>query len=101
MFNSLFSLLLLQGCGSKRPDIPRANYNLQLDEYTLRLQDFTFPSGLRVLFQSEKTQPIVAITSVIDRGSQYDQPTMEGIAHVVEHLAFRANHGGVKKSWTY
>ena len=96
MFVSILSLLLLEGCGSKKPEIPRANYNLQLDEYTLRLQDFTFPSGLRVLFQSEKTQPIVAITSVIDRGSEHDQPTMEGIAHVVEHLAFRANHGGVK-----
>jgi len=96
MIFSILSLLLLEGCASKKPAIPKASYNLQLDEYTLRLQDFTFPSGLRVLFQSEKTQPIVAITAVIDRGSEHDQPTMEGIAHVVEHLAFRANHGGVK-----
>ena len=36
---------------------------------------------------SELTQPIVAVTSVIDRGSEHDQPNMDGIAHVVEHLA--------------
>jgi zinc protease len=96
MFSSMLSLLILGMPAADAAPIPRADYNLQLDEYTLRLQDFTFPSGLRILFQSERTQPIVAITSVIDRGSEHDQPTMDGIAHVVEHLAFRANHGGVK-----
>ena len=95
MFTSLVSLLLLGGMGEAAP-VPRADYSLKLDEYSLRLQDFTFPSGLRILFQSERTQPIVAITSVIDRGSEHDQKDMDGIAHVVEHLAFRANHGGVK-----
>ena len=96
MFSSILSWLVLGAPTLQAAPIPRADYNLQLDEYTLRLQDFTFPSGLRILFQSERTQPIVAITSVIDRGSEHDQKSMDGIAHVVEHLAFRANHGGVK-----
>jgi zinc protease len=76
--------------------IPEAEYKLKLDQYNLELTDYRFPSGLRILFQSEKTQPIVAITTAIDRGSEYDQEDMDGIAHVVEHLAFRANHGGIK-----
>lgn len=79
-----------------RKKIPEANYQLQLDPYDLQLSDYRFPSGLRILFQSERTQPVVAITSVIDRGSEYDQEGVDGIAHVLEHLAFRANHGGIK-----
>lgn len=79
-----------------RKKIPNANYQLQLDPYDLHLSDYRFPSGLRILFQSERTQPVVAITSVIDRGSEYDQEDVDGIAHVLEHLAFRANHGGIK-----
>ena len=55
MIFSILSLLLLEGCASKKPAIPKASYNLQLDEYTLRLQDFTFPSGLRVLHIAETT----------------------------------------------
>ena len=81
---------------AKAQEIPKASYKLELEDYNLELVDYQFPSKLRILFQSERTQPIVAITSVIDRGSEYDQPGMDGIAHVVEHLAFRANHGGIK-----
>jgi predicted Zn-dependent peptidase len=58
-----------------------------------------FPSGLRILFQSERSQPIVAITSVIDSGGSNDQPGYEGIAHVIEHLNFRAKHGDLPKNW--
>ena len=76
--------------------IPKAAYKLNLEVYDLQLSDYRFPSGLRVLFQSERTQPVIAITSVIDRGSEYDQENMDGIAHVVEHLAFRARHADVK-----
>ena len=49
--------------------------------------DYRF-QRLRIMFQSEQTQPVVAITSVIDRGSEYDQEGVDGIAHVLEHLAF-------------
>ena len=76
--------------------IPKAEYKLNLEAYDLQLSDYRFPSGLRVLFQSERTQPVIAITAVIDRGSEHDQEEMDGIAHVVEHLAFRARHGDVK-----
>ena len=76
--------------------VPEANYQLKLDPYNLNISDYRFPSGLRIMFQSEQTQPVVAITSVIDRGSEYDQEGVDGIAHVLEHLAFRANHGGIK-----
>jgi zinc protease len=78
--------------------IPPADYKVPTFgvEFNPSFTSYSFPSGLRILFQSEQSQPIVAITAVIDRGSEHDQETYDGIAHVVEHLAFRANHGGVK-----
>lgn len=79
--------------------VPKAPYELKLDNYDVNIRDYYFPSGLRVMFQSEHSQPIVAITLVFDRGSEFDQPGYEGIAHVVEHLAFRAEHAGLPKNW--
>lgn len=79
--------------------VPKAPYVLKLDNYDVNIRDYNFPSGLRVMFQSEHSQPVVAITLVFDRGSEYDQPGYEGIAHVVEHLAFRTEHAGLPKNW--
>ena len=82
-------------------DIPKADYKLKLDEYNIQMADYQFPSGLRVIFQEEHSQPIVAITTVIDTGSEADQEGMDGIAHVLEHLAFRAKHGDLPKNWDF
>ncbi len=77
--------------------VPKADFNLKLDQYSIELSSYPFPSGLTVIFQEEHSQPVVAVTSVIDSGSSNDQPGMEGIAHVVEHLMFRAQHGDLPK----
>jgi zinc protease len=93
-------LFLVSLCaGSASAAIPKASYKLNLEEFSLHLTDYRFPSGLRILFQSERSQPIVAITSVIDSGGSNDQPGYEGIAHVIEHLNFRAKHGDLPKNW--
>ncbi len=78
----------------------RPNLELSLDEYELKIRDYTFPSGVRIIFQEDHTQPIVSITSVIDRGSSHDPEGLEGIAHLVEHLWFRSIHGeNAPKVW--
>ena len=79
-------------------------YELRLDRYDIQTVDYRFPSGLRIMFQEEHTQPIVSITNWIDRGSIVDGvnehgESVEGIAHAVEHLAFRAKHGDLPKNW--
>lgn len=84
--------------------LPKVEYRLKLEDYAIATQDYRFPSGLRILFQEDHTQPIVSVTNWIDRGSVYDGTTAdgkstEGIAHVVEHLAFRARHEGLPKNW--
>lgn len=85
-------------------DYPKPKYELKLDDYYIETADYRFPSGIRVLFQEDHTQPIVSVTNWIDRGSIYDGhnakgESVEGIAHVVEHLAFRAKHGDFPKNW--
>jgi len=85
-------------------DYPKPKYELKLDDYYINTADYRFPSGIRILFQEDHTQPIVSVTNWIDRGSVYDGvnakgESVEGIAHVVEHLAFRAKHGDFPKNW--
>ena len=89
---------VLGGSSAEASKIPKADYQLKLDQYSIQLQSYPFPSGLHVIFQEEHSQPIVAVTSVIDSGAENDQPGQEGIAHVIEHLAFRAQHGDLPKN---
>ena len=69
------------------------SYRLNLKPYQLEATDFPLPSGLRVLFQEDRGQPSVVVTSVIDSGSSDDPAGKEGMAHLIEHLCFRAIHG--------
>ncbi len=69
---------------------PRAKMEVKYKQYDVKMRDFNFPSGLRIIFQEDHSQPIVSITSVIDRGSTSDPEGLEGIAHVCEHMWFRS-----------
>ena len=72
-------------------NVPKAPMQLKLIGSDPVMSDYKFPSGLRVVFQEDHTQPVVSITSVYDRGSTSDPPGKEGIAHMVEHLWFRSH----------
>lgn len=73
-----------------RPSKP--DMKLKLPPYDLNSLDFNFPSGLRMIFQADHSQPVVSLTLVMDRGSASDPIGKEGIAHFVEHLWFRSQH---------
>lgn len=73
-----------------RPDMPKLN--LKLPPYSLESRDYIWPSGLRMIFQADHSQPVVSVTTVYDRGSAADPVGKEGIAHFVEHLWFRSQH---------
>lgn len=93
--NTLLALAGLAVAGAALAEsVPRPAMQLVLKPYDVNMRDFAFPSGLRVLFQSDRTQPIVSITMMIDHGSAEDPVGKEGIAHLVEHLWFRSVHVG-------
>lgn len=73
-------------------NVPRPKLELALKPYEVRMVDYTFPSGFRVLFQEDHSQPIVSLSMVVDNGSTSDPPGKEGIAHLVEHMWFRSIH---------
>lgn len=73
-----------------RPGKP--DLTLKLPQYNLNSVDYNFPSGLRMIFQSDHSQPVVSVTTIYDRGSTADPIGKEGIAHFVEHLWFRSQH---------
>ena len=56
------------------------------------LWDVHCPSGMRVIFERAPGSNVVGVTTVVGVGSRSDPPGREGLAHVVEHLAFRG-HG--------
>ena len=89
---------MLAGPPAEAAKMPKPDFNMKLEQYDIQLMSYPFPSGLVVIFQEEHSQPIISVTTVFDSGAEHDQPGMEGIAHVVEHLAFRAQHGDLPKN---
>ncbi len=97
--NTVIKLLCALGLGlvgnpalaQKRPEKP--DLQIKFPNYSLVTQDYNFPSGLRILMQSDRSYPIVTIMSVTDKGSTDDPIGKEGIAHFVEHAWFRSKHG--------
>ncbi len=47
-----------------------------------------FPSGLELVLVEHRRAPLVALVVLYRVGSQDEEPSQAGIAHVVEHLAF-------------
>lgn len=84
---SLALVLLAAACAGP-------SYQLSLKPFSLMAIDYPLPSGLRVIFQHDKTQASVAVFSVIGAGMTSDPGGKEGLAHLVEHLAFRARPAG-------
>ncbi|HVR62376.1 MAG TPA: pitrilysin family protein, partial [Polyangia bacterium] len=56
------------------------------------LWDVHCPSGLRVVFEKDSAAGAIGVVTVVGVGSAEDPPGKEGLAHLVEHLAFRARH---------
>jgi zinc protease len=82
--------VLAVGCGL-RNTLPE---KMVLADYALPQRDFQLGSGLRVLVQEDHNTPLVVVTSVFASGSTSDPAGREGLAHLVEHLAFRSFPGG-------
>ncbi|TVQ91795.1 MAG: insulinase family protein [Deltaproteobacteria bacterium] len=76
---------------SSRPKKP--NMSIRLPDFNLDSQIFDFPTGLRILMQSDRTHPIVSVLMIVDHGAGDDPPGKNGTAHFVEHTWFRSVHG--------
>lgn len=54
------------------------------------LRDFHLASGMHVVVEEDHTAPVVGVVCTVGAGAVADPPGKEGLAHLVEHLTFRA-----------
>jgi zinc protease len=74
-----------------RPSKP--NMALSVPEFSLDSRVYDFPTGLRVIMQSDRSHDYVSVFMVVDHGAGDDPPGKNGTAHFVEHTWFRSVHG--------
>jgi zinc protease len=80
-------LLALLGGAARAQDLPT---KMEVRDVTYQVRTLDLPSGMRIVLEQDRSRPLVAIVSVVDVGGAHDPQGKEGLAHVVEHLAFRS-----------
>lgn len=75
-------------------------------------QRFTLANGLRVIHQQNSATAMVALNLLYDTGARDENPSLTGMAHLMEHLMFSGSAnvsdfdgelqraGGVSNAWT-
>ncbi len=74
---------------------PKPTMAPRVPDYNLSTQVFDFPTGLRIMFQSDRSYPVVSVYSIVAHGSSDDPPDKKEVAHFVEHTWFRSIHGSL------
>jgi zinc protease len=59
-----------------------------------KLSQVTLPSGLQIIVEADPAARVVVSALAVGAGSAEDPPGQEGLAHLVEHLTFRARTPG-------
>lgn len=67
-------------------------------EFSLDYEKFTLGNGLDVILHVDRSDPIVAFTTVIHAGSNREKPGRTGFAHFFEHMAFNDSEN-VPRGW--
>jgi zinc protease len=87
------------GAGCTSAMFPRPGKPVMSD-VQFRMRDFRLQNGMRIVVEEDHSTPLVAVVAVVGVGSSNDPPGREGLAHFLEHLAFRARPGGGPTAWS-
>ncbi|MDQ3263983.1 MAG: insulinase family protein [Myxococcota bacterium] len=88
-------LLLLCGCAASIPNRGK----LMMRDVSYPLRDMRYPSGLRIIVEEDKREPVVGVVVLAGTGASADPLGKEGLAHLAEHLMFRGVAAG-PPAWT-
>jgi zinc protease len=66
--------------------------------FELDYEKFTLDNGLEVILQVDRSDPIVAFSTVVHVGSNREKPGRTGFAHFFEHMAFNDSEN-VPRGW--
>ncbi|MCB9106549.1 MAG: insulinase family protein [Anaerolineales bacterium] len=65
--------------------------NIDFEDYTLDLVDYTLPNGLRVILAEDHSAPVVAVDIWYHVGGANDPAERSGFAHMFEHMMFEGS----------
>lgn len=88
-YSVLILFILLTACGQPQhvksisDNDSATSINLELD-----YQTFTLDNGLEVIVHEDRSDPIVAIATIVHVGSNREKPGRTGFAHFFEHMSF-------------
>jgi zinc protease len=86
---SLTLLLTLALAGSSLANPPHpATETAPSTDFTVGFETFTLDNGLRVVFHTDHSDPVVAVALTFHVGSARELPGRTGFAHLFEHLLF-------------
>jgi zinc protease len=70
-----------------------------MPDVQFRMRDFRLANGMRIIVEEDHASPLVGIFTNVGVGSSGDPAGREGLAHLIEHLAFRSKPTGKMSSW--
>jgi zinc protease len=94
------SVLLLAACASPDTEAPTqaAETETAAAAFDLPHEKFVLDNGLEVVLHVDRSDPIVAFSTVVHVGSNRERPGRTGFAHFFEHMAFNDSEN-VPRGW--
>src|ERR1700758_1974287 len=72
-----------------QPSATAQSTSLNLPEYEKRVSVKTLPNGLTVVLWRRPEAPVFSFFTIVDAGSAQDPLHQTGLAHMMEHMAFK------------
>ena len=100
---TLGATIIFSGCGigestaTNKSASPSVEKNVSRD-LNLSYESFTLDNGLKVILHQDKSDPIVAISTIVHVGSNREKPGRTGFAHFFEHMSFNDSENVPKGS---
>lgn len=99
---TIAACILLASCGEQAAtnttDSEHHNTQNTQSAFTVDYEKFTLENGLEVILHVDKSDPIVAFTTVVHVGSNREIKGRTGFAHFFEHMAFNDSEN-VPRGW--
>lgn len=84
--------------GATTPQADAESAVEQVADFDLEYDKFTLENGLEVILHVDRSDPIVAFSTVVHVGSNREKPGRTGFAHFFEHMAFNDSEN-VPRGW--
>jgi zinc protease len=100
---TLTATLVLSACGLADSAKNNTSNMASIEKSTgsdlnLAYESFTLKNGLKVILHQDKSDPIVAISTIVHVGSNREKPGRTGFAHFFEHMSFNDSENVPKGS---